>query len=126
MSLQGKLTFHIGGSRFDIYGSTIEKRCGHRWLTQLAAKSDRLSPHEFFIDRNPIIFSCVLDYCRTGHLHVPHNICGSMIKEELQFWDISPALVRPCCWAPFTTDDHIKHAGNFAFHINIYCNIAVL
>ena len=111
--MQGRLTFHIGGTRLETYTSTIVDRCGQKWLSQLIARAERLGPEEYFIDRNPVIFSCVLDYCRTGYLHVPHNICGDMIKEELEFWNISPALIRPCCWVPFTTDDHLKHAGLF-------------
>ena len=109
--MQEKLKFYIGGVQYETYTSTLVKRCGHQWLTQVLTQGETLGHKEYFFDRNPSIFSCVLDYCRTGQLHVPHNICGPMITDELEFWNLSPALVRPCCWAPFTTDEHLKHAG---------------
>ena len=109
---KNRVVFNIGGSRFETLTSTIIQRCGLKWYTNLQELSDGEDDvEEFFIDRNPIMFQCILDYCRTGHLHIPHNICGPYIRQELEFWDISPALIRPCCWAPFASDDHLRFAG---------------
>ena len=111
MTRQNRLIFYIGGSEFYTLPSTITKRCGSKWLQNLLDKATCVGNGEYFLDRNPKMFSCILDYCRTGTLHLPHNICGPFIREELSFWDISPTLIEPCCWSPFTTDEQVKHAG---------------
>ena len=105
--------FNVGGKRFETFESTLTERCGNRWMAELIAQCIRINQDEYFVDRNPKMFRCVLDYCRTGHLHIPHNICGPFIREELAFWNISPALIRPCCWGPFTSDDSLRFASEF-------------
>ena len=106
-----RVVFNIGGCRFETLASTIIQRCGLKWFNRLQEMSADEGLEGYFIDRNPLMFRCILDYCRTGHLHIPHNICGPFIREELAFWNISPSLIRPCCWGPFTTDDQLRFAG---------------
>ena len=120
-----KLYFNVGGCRLETYSSTIAQRCGVKWLTHLKEQSSCEGPDEYFLDRNPVLFQCVLDYCRTGHLHVPHNLCGPFIREELKFWDISPSLIRPCCWTPFMTDDQQRFAGKQSINLSNYSCLEV-
>ena len=111
VSTLDKITFNVGGSRFDTYSQTIIGRMGEKWFKRLKNASARLTTDEYFLDRNPKVFGCILDYCRSGHLHLPHNICGPFITEEMAWWDISPTTIQPCCWAPFSDDDQMRHAG---------------
>ena len=55
----------------------------------------------YFFDRNPHIFLSILDLYRTGHLHFPSCLCGPVIKQELEFWEISPELLAECCLEHF-------------------------
>ena len=105
------IVFNVGGRRFETYSATIEQQMGYKWFLQMKNKCVQTGICEYFIDRNSDVFSCILDYCRTGKLHVKHNLCGPVILGELQFWDLSPSLMQSCCWAPFTTEDNIRHAG---------------
>ena len=104
-------SFYGSDSRFIIRTSTISNRCGYKWLTQIREKCIVLQENEYYIDRDPDVFSCILDYCRTGSLHVPHHFCGTVILDELMYWNISPSLIAPCCWGPFTTQEQKRHAG---------------
>ena len=38
----------------------------------------------------------------TGELHAPLDICGSVIKRELDFWGIEEEMIEPCCWNTYT------------------------
>jgi len=34
----------------------------------------------------------------TGELHIPLNVCGNVIKKELEFWRIDENTIEKCCW----------------------------
>ena len=107
-----KIVFNIGGGRFETYLETITQRLGNPWLERvknIAKLEDAAGT--LFIDRSPKIFDSIIDYCRTGQFHLPLNLCGSFITQELEFWNIRLDLIEPCCWSPFSTDDQLKHEG---------------
>lgn len=51
---------------------------------------------EIFLDRNPHIFSIVLDYLRSGWLDVPPEITTEYIEAELRHWQITGGLTHVC------------------------------
>lgn len=34
----------------------------------------------------------------TGELHVPLDVCGAVVKRELDFWEIDEFEIKACCW----------------------------
>ena len=62
-----------------IYFSFVGGVSGSR-LSRFVDDVDRKQKEEYFFDRNPFIFASILDYYRTGQLHVPSHLCGPMIK----------------------------------------------
>ncbi|CAF1619118.1 unnamed protein product, partial [Didymodactylos carnosus] len=58
--------------------------------------------NEYFFDRNPNVFSQVLNYYRTGKLHYPTNVCGPLFEDELSYWGLQREDVEPCCWMTYT------------------------
>ena len=98
-----KMVINIGGIVHETYRSTIKSIPDTR-LTWLARNSARNSPEynpvkdEFFFDRHPLVFSHILNYYRTGKLHVPYDVCGPLFEEELQYWGIDDTQVESCCW----------------------------
>lgn len=63
----------------------------------------------YFFDRNPDIFSSVLDFYRTGELHLPKQICGASIRNELEFWQIPSTSIADCCVSSlFKFEDEIE------------------
>ena len=90
---------NVGGKLFVTTRSTLERipdtRLSH--LSDLDANYNSLE-NEWFFDRNPDLFNCILDFYRCDELHFPHNICGPSIKKELQYWKIQEGDISACCW----------------------------
>ena len=46
---------------------------------------------EYFLDRDPEVFGCVLNFMRSGHLHIPSTLCGSRVS-RLVSWLLCKSL----------------------------------
>lgn len=53
--------------------------------------------NEFFFDRQPRSFVCILDYYRTGKLHLSDELCVMAFKEDLDYWEIDDYNLDSCC-----------------------------
>jgi len=42
------------------------------------------------------VFSCV-----PGELHVPLEVCGAVVKRELDYWQINENIIKSCCWRSY-------------------------
>ena len=58
---------------------------------------------EFFIDRHAGCFEFILNFYRTGKLHMPTDVCGPLFEDELSYWGIDEHLMEPCCWPRYKT-----------------------
>lgn len=67
------------------------------------AKYYRTEQNDYFFDRDPEIFHCILNYFRSGELHLPTSVCGLVIKSELDFWGIDDISIEECCWSRYAT-----------------------
>lgn len=56
-----------------------------------------LATNEFFFDRQPRSFVCILDYYRTGKLHLSDEICVMAFKDDLDYWEIDDYNLDSCC-----------------------------
>lgn len=93
---------NVGGRIFETYVSTL-KTVPDSLLCSLGEHSSYYVPDrgEYFFDRNPDLFSPILDYYRSGELHFSHSICGSVIKKELVYWKIKEHCIASCCYNAF-------------------------
>ncbi|CAH1777472.1 unnamed protein product, partial [Owenia fusiformis] len=77
----------------------------------------KTSDGEYFYDREPEVFRCVLNLYRTGHLHIPNSLCTPMVRLELKFWQIEELVLAPCCLSSYKqfddAKDIIKEIENF-------------
>lgn len=108
--MAGKVYFDVGGSRFTTTWETLQKVPGSKLDKLCVLHEQHPKPSgkvEYFFDRNPAVFGCVLDYHRTGDLHLPDNVCASQIRLELEFWEISPYEVSSCCWKILYSGDGV-------------------
>jgi hypothetical protein len=91
---------NIGGTIFKCYAETLKTFPD----SKLARLNDNqkgafdFKEEEYFFDRDPNLFSYILDSYRKGAIHLPKEICGTTFKAELEFWDVSPRHVASCCW----------------------------
>ncbi|XP_046378848.1 potassium voltage-gated channel protein egl-36-like [Haliotis rufescens] len=94
--------FNIGGKKFETLSLTLKKFPGTR-LASLHPQADEYNRDtgEYFFDRDPIAFGCILNLYRTSSLHFPDHLCGNYLREELNFWRIPESLVSECCWTVF-------------------------
>ncbi|KAL8603899.1 hypothetical protein ACOMHN_005119 [Nucella lapillus] len=102
------ITFNVGGRIFLTRRSTLEKASdktkGLKFTDEhFLGESYDASRDEYFLDRDPEVFGCVLNFLRSGRLHLPHSLCGPRLREELTYWGVSPLHIEPCCWQTFNS-----------------------
>ncbi|KAL8616674.1 hypothetical protein ACOMHN_031656 [Nucella lapillus] len=100
-----RLKLNVGGVVFETMRSTLRKRPTTR-LFELADKMEEdetwdREKKEYFFDRHPGVFSCILQCYRTDELHTEHNLCGNIIKHELDYWGLTELDIEPCCWGHY-------------------------
>ena len=97
-----RIKFNVGGKLFECYSETLKRFPGSR-LANIDDKSSvfHSDSNELFFDRSSVVFEAILEACRTGELHMPRDICNSTLQRELEFWNISPSYLSPCCWKSF-------------------------
>lgn len=103
-----RITLNVGGQRHETYVSTLASVPDTRltWIAERSLREPRPlgQRKEYFFDRNPIVFTHILNYYRTGKLHCPREVCGPLFEEELNFWGIDEKQIETCCWAKY--DEH--------------------
>ncbi|XP_050402185.1 potassium voltage-gated channel protein Shaw-like [Patella vulgata] len=94
-----RLLLNVGGVRHETHVSTLRNAPNTR-LARLAENhlESGCKTEEYFFDRHPAVFNSVIDYYRTGELHVPLEVCGAVVKRELDFWQINQYKIKACCW----------------------------
>lgn len=96
--------FNVGGSIYETYKSTLRAIPSSPLSNdQFLARHFRPAQKEYFFDRDPEIFHCVLNYFRTGELHLPTSVCGPVVKSELEFWGVDEVDIEECCWSRYAT-----------------------
>ena len=80
-----RVIINVGGVRHECYISTIQNFPDTRlyWIAETTLKMADFDPdgNEFFFDRHPGCFQNILNYCRTGKLHCPNDVCGPLFEE---------------------------------------------
>lgn len=93
---RGRVLINVGGQRHEIMWSTLNRipntRLGklqscvtHEQITAMCDDYD-ISRKEFFFDRHPLAFASIIDFYRTGKLHLLDDICVLSFTDELEFW----------------------------------------
>ena len=100
-----RVVINVGGQTHETYLATLNRLPETR-LAKLAQDLEKDQSFDsrtgqYFFNRNPTIFVSILQYYRTGELHIDHNVCGNAIKNELDFWLIDANDIEPCCWAQY-------------------------
>ncbi|NP_001032460.1 potassium voltage-gated channel subfamily S member 3b [Danio rerio] len=71
---------------------------------------DDYSPteQEYYFDRSPQVFHCVLNFYRTGHFHTLEELCVFCFSQEIEYWGLCELDLDACCleWFLERKDEH--------------------
>ncbi|XP_040567548.1 potassium voltage-gated channel protein Shab [Lepeophtheirus salmonis] len=112
--LNSRVTLNVGGIRHEVMWKMLEgiprSRLGR--LALQATTHDlildlcdayNLVDNEYFFDRHPRSFNSVLNFYRTGRLHVVDEMCVMAFADDLNYWGIEEVYLEACCQNKFNT-----------------------
>lgn len=102
-----RVTLNVGGYKHEVMWRTLEKlpnsrlgrlRYAHN-LSELEELCDDwdVKLNEIYFDRHPSSFGTVINYYRTGKLHLLEEMCTLAFTEDLKYWGISDCFLESCC-----------------------------
>ena len=108
-----KVILNVGGERHEVLWKTLEHMPQSRLGVLAAANTDEaimqcvdfysLVDNEFFFDRHPRSFVSILNFFRTGRLHIADEMCVVAFNDDLEYWGVNPLWLENCCQNKFLT-----------------------
>lgn len=73
--------------------------CSTKSLEELSSLCDDYDPDsgEFYFDRDPEAFKCVMELYYYGEIHMKRGICPMCFMKEMDFWRIGSDFLDECC-----------------------------
>ena len=110
-NLNKKTILNVGGERHEVSWKTLQSAPNTR-LGRLARADSHesimecvdlysLMENEYFFDRHPRSFLSILNFYRTGRLHVADEMCVIAFNDDLEYWGISDLWLETCCQNKF-------------------------
>ena len=81
---------------FDIRLGHLARVETHEEIMNLVTDYNLLE-NEYFFDRHPRSFNSILNFYRTGKLHINEEMCVLAFQADLEFWGIDDSILETCC-----------------------------
>jgi potassium voltage-gated channel Shab-related subfamily B protein 1 len=102
-----RIILNVGGVRHEVLWKTLE-RLPHSRLGKIRyAKSFqeivelcddvKLEHNEIYFDRHASSFSSIINFYRSGKLHLTDDLCILSFHEDLAFWGVDECFFESCC-----------------------------
>jgi hypothetical protein len=109
--LNKRVTLNVGGVRHEVLWRMLDQvplsrlgrlsRAGtHQQILALCSDYS-LVDNEFFFDRHPRSFNTILNFYRTGKLHLADEMCVLAFGDDLEYWMIEAFYMEFCCSEKF-------------------------
>ncbi|KAI1895126.1 hypothetical protein AGOR_G00103090 [Albula goreensis] len=108
-SEETELFVNIGGVRQVLNGDVLNRypetrlaelvNCASRNFDTISSLCDDYDPGkgEFYFDRDPDAFKCIIDVYYFGEIHMKRGICPICFIKEMEFWKIDISFLDECC-----------------------------
>jgi hypothetical protein len=102
-----RVILNVGGVRHEVMWKNLEKLPNSRLgrirfassIEQIQDYCDDLSVenNEIFFDRHSNSFNTVINFYRTGKLHLVEDVCIMSFHDDLNYWGIDEIYFETCC-----------------------------
>ncbi|XP_064195782.1 potassium voltage-gated channel subfamily S member 3-like [Anguilla rostrata] len=105
------INLNVGGFRQKVYYGTLLRFPQTRLGRLLHCRTEEAilelcddycaAEREYYFDRNPTVFRCVLNFYRTGRIHLMEELCVFSFSQEIEYWGIKELHLGSCCGSSF-------------------------
>ncbi|XP_060947641.1 potassium voltage-gated channel subfamily F member 1-like [Limanda limanda] len=108
-SEEPEVAVNIGGVKQVLHGDVLSRYpdtrlaelldCSLKSPEEISSLCDDYDPDtgEFYFDRDPEAFKCVIELYYYGEIHMKRGICPICFMKEMEFWKIDSDFLDECC-----------------------------